>query len=282
MDALIQYFDTIPSSHRSVILFGFLTLFLLIENGLPLFRFKYNKWKHLGLNLLFTFTTILVNFVMAFLLIGSSELASANGIGVLNWISMSSIAMLVVGLLLLDLIGAYAAHWVEHHVKWMWQFHVIHHTDQQIDASTANRHHPGESVIRFLFTLVAVLIVGAPIWLIMLYQAMSSTLSQFNHSNLKMPKALDNALMLVFCTPNMHRVHHHYRQPYSDSNYGNIFSFWDRIFGTYTSVDNSKLVYGVDTYMKSDEVNDPMYLLKIPFIGHRKHLTYEKPEVLPS
>jgi len=177
-------------------------------------------------------------------------------------------------------VGAWLVHWVEHHVKWMWQFHLIHHTDQHIDATSANRHHPGESVIRFVFTTLGVLLFGAPLWLVFLYQSMSVVLTQFNHSNVKMPDWLDNALVWVICTPNMHRVHHHYRQPYSDTNYGNIFSFWDRIMGTYVKVDNRKLVYGVDTYMDKKESSDIMNLLKIPFAGYRQHIEYESEEKL--
>lgn len=280
MESIITYFETIPTSHRSIILFGGLTLFLLMESGIPLFRFKYNKLKHVGLNLFFTFTTILVNFAMAVILILSSEWAVEASFGILQWISMPLVVSMIVGLLLLDFLSAWLAHWVEHHVKWMWQFHAIHHTDMEIDASTANRHHPGESVIRFAFTVMAVVVVGAPIWLIMLYQALSVTLSQFNHSNMNLPKWLDSSLMWIICTPNMHRIHHHYRQPYSDTNYGNIFSFWDRIFGTFEVVDNKKLVYGLDTHFDKDQVNSVWELLKQPFQPYRPHIQYDKEEVL--
>ena len=180
----------------------------------------------------------------------------------------------------MDLIGAWLVHFIEHKVKFLWQFHVIHHTDQHVDTTTANRHHPGESVIRFLFTTAAVFIIGAPVWLIFLYQSASLVLTQFNHSNIKMPSWLDNTLVLVFCTPNMHRVHHHYRQPYSDTNYGNIFSFWDRAFQTYIKVDNKKLIYGVDTYMDKSQTENIIEMLKIPFQGHRPHIDYDKEESL--
>jgi sterol desaturase/sphingolipid hydroxylase (fatty acid hydroxylase superfamily) len=135
-------------------------------------------------------------------------------------------------------------------------------------------------VIRFAFTTIAVLLLGTPMWLVFLYQSLSVVLTQFNHSNVKMPEALDKALRLVVCTPNMHRVHHHYRQPYSDTNYGNIFSFWDRIFGTYVVVDNSKLRYGVDTYMDKEKTENIIDLLKIPFQGHQPHIEYEEEEQL--
>ena len=261
-----------------MILFGGLTLFLLIESGVPLFQFKNSKWKHLGLNLFFTFTTILVNFVLAFLLISSCVYVSNNNFGLLNLFELPIWIYAILGILVLDFISAWLAHFVFHKTKWFWQFHIIHHTDTTVDASTANRHHPGESVLRFAFTCLAVWVVGAPVWMLMIYQALSAFLSQFNHSNIKMPKFLDDALMLVICTPNMHRIHHHYRQPYSDSNYGNIFSFWDRIFGTFKKVDNKHLKYGLDTHMNDSEVANIWELLKIPFAGYRPEIEYQNEE----
>lgn len=280
MDVLINYFETIPSSHRTVILFGGLAFFLLIENVAPFFQFKNNKIKHVGLNLFFTFTTILVNFVFAFILINASQYVDANQFGLIQFFPLPIFVFTLLGIMMLDLLGAWLAHWTEHHVKWMWQFHLIHHTDMNLDASSANRHHPGESVIRFLFTLMAVVIVGAPVWMVLLYQALSVTLSQFNHSNISMPKWLDIAVSWLVVTPDMHRVHHHYRQPYSDSNYGNIFSIWDKIFRTYQKVDNRKLVYGLDTHMEKENVNKIGYLLKAPFAGYRSEIKYSEKEQL--
>ena len=127
---------------------------------------------------------------------------------------------------------------------------------------------------------MAVFIVGAPMWLVFFYQSMSLVLTQFNHANINMPKWLDNGLLLLLCTPNMHRVHHHYRQPYSDSNYGNIFPFWDKLFGTYLVVDNKKLVYGVDTHMDVKEVTEISNLLKIPFQSYRPPIKYDTEEKL--
>ncbi len=285
MEQIIEYFNNISSAHRSIILFGGLTLFMLIETGIPLFKFDFNRWKHLGLNLFFTFTTILVNFLMAFILINTSIWVTDNAFGIIHWISSfrsepNVWISLIVGMLIMDFISAWFAHWASHKVRWMWRFHIIHHSDMNIDASSANRHHPGESVIRFSFTVLAVLLVGAPIWLVMLYQACSAFLSQFNHSNIKMPKWLDDTLMWVICTPNMHRVHHHYRQPYSDSNYGNIFSFWDRIFKTFKRVKNQKLRYGLDTHPEVHEVTNVISLLKIPFQTYRPEIRYADDENL--
>ena len=280
METIVDYFSDMPTTHRSFLIVGGLAIFLLLERAAPFFRKEYAKWKHAGLNIFFTLTTILVNLSMAFILVWCSDLVAAKNLGLLQWVAMPLWLQVILGLMLMDLIGAYTVHFVEHKVKWMWQFHLIHHTDQNVDSTSANRHHPGESVIRFVFTCLAVLIVGAPVWLIFLYQSASVVLTQFNHSNVKIPSAIDRVLKLVFCTPDMHRVHHHYRQPYSDKNYGNIFSFWDRIFGTYVEVDNSKLVYGLDTYMEEREARHMGELLLHPFRGYRDPISYSEKEKL--
>jgi sterol desaturase/sphingolipid hydroxylase (fatty acid hydroxylase superfamily) len=86
----------------------------------------------------------------------------------------------------LDLIGAYLVHLVEHKTKVLWRFHLIHHTDTWIDTTTANRHHPGESVIRFTFTAIGVLLIGSPMWLVLSNLIRWAT--QFNHANISLPK----------------------------------------------------------------------------------------------
>lgn len=270
IDAIVQYFSHIPSSHRSAILLGGLTIFLLLESGIPLFRKPYDKWSHTGINLFFTVTTVLINFLMAVILYRSSEWVTAHHFGILQWLPpMPMWLFLIVGLLLLDLIGAYFVHWAEHKVRWMWLFHLVHHTDPHVDTTTANRHHPGESVFRFVFTTLGVIIAGAPIYIVFLYQSLSVALSQFNHAYIRFPKQLDRLLSWVLVTPNMHRVHHHYALPYTDSNYGNIFSIWDRLFGTFSRLDDEKIVFGIDTHMEKAEHSRIGNLLKIPFQPYR-------------
>ncbi|WP_426485885.1 sterol desaturase family protein [Flavobacterium sp. 2] len=266
MNNIITYFSTIPSSHRSLILIGGITLFWLIENTFPLFQMQYKKWHHAGINIFFTLTTIIVNFVLAFILIKTAAWTTENHFGILEWLPEIPIWLYtIIGLLLLDLIGAYLAHFVQHKIKFLWRFHLIHHTDTWIDTTTANRHHPGESVIRFIFTTLGVLIVGSPMWMVFLYQSLSVIGSQFNHANISLPKKLDVFLSYLIVSPNMHKVHHHYMLPYTDSNYGNIFSVWDRLFGTFTTLPKEELIYGVDTHMKPEEHNKLANLLQIPF-----------------
>ncbi|MEA1785835.1 sterol desaturase family protein [Arenibacter sp. GZD96] len=270
MQTILTYFETIPATHRSLILVLGITFFWLLEYAAPLFKFKYHKVKHAGVNIFFTLTTVLINFVLAFLLLATSDWALTHGIGILPQLAHWPLwGQVLLGVLLLDFIAAWLAHWVQHKIKVLWGFHLIHHTDHEVDTTTANRHHPGESVIRFVFTCLGVLVVGAPVGVIMLYQALSVLFSQFNHANIALPKKVDNALSWVFVSPDMHKVHHHFVLPYTDTNYGNIFSLWDRFFGTFSKLPNAEIVYGVDTYPDAAKNAHLGALLKIPFTRYK-------------
>jgi sterol desaturase/sphingolipid hydroxylase (fatty acid hydroxylase superfamily) len=283
LEPILAYFEEIPSSHRSAILVGGIAFFWLIEYLIPLFRFNYKKVQHAGINIFFTLTTIVVNFVLAFLLFKASEWTVVNKFGILQWIdlqfpSLSVWWFVLIGVAALDFFGAWLAHYVEHKIPVLWRFHLVHHTDTHVDTTTANRHHPGESVIRFVFTLLGVILVGAPVAIIMLYQSLSVVLSQFNHANIGIPKVVDKWISYVIVSPNMHKVHHHYQLPYTDTNYGNIFSIWDRIFRTFAVKDPKTLVYGVDTYPAAAENNNLKSLLKIPFNKYRPPTTLNADE----
>ena len=190
MEMILAYFETISAAHRSIILVGGLTLFWALEGGIPLMRFDYKKWNHALPNLFFTGTTIIINFILAFLLLNTSDWTVINQFGILNWIpSLPLWLEILIGVMLLDLIGAYLAHWAEHKIK--------------------------------------------PLWMI-------------------------------------HLVHHHYRLPYPDSNFGNIFSIWDHIFGTFLPFDRKRLIYGVDVFYDEEANGKLSTLLKQPFQPYSK------------
>ena len=266
MHELINYFENISSLHRSIILVGGITLFWSIESIIPLFNFNYKKFKHAIPNFFFTLTTIIVNFSLAFILLLVSDWVTENNYGLLNYGQFLPLSLYIIfGVLFLDLIGAYLPHYVQHKVKFLWKIHLVHHSDHKVDTTTANRHHPFESVVRYLFTLLGVAILGANMGLVFLYQSLSVVLSQFNHANINISPKIDKFLSLFIVTPNMHKVHHHYVMPYTDSNYGNIFSFWDRLFGTFKSLNPSKIIYGVDTFFNEKENESIKSLLLRPF-----------------
>jgi sterol desaturase/sphingolipid hydroxylase (fatty acid hydroxylase superfamily) len=119
-------------------------------------------------------------------------------------------------------------------------------------------------VIRAVFAILAILVCGAPMWIVFLYQSLSVVLSQFNHANIRLPLWLDNALSYVIISPNMHKVHHHLERPQTDSNYGNIFSFWDRLFRTYDATPIEQIKYGLDV-LDNDKDQSFAYQLSLPF-----------------
>jgi sterol desaturase/sphingolipid hydroxylase (fatty acid hydroxylase superfamily) len=264
-----QYWAHIPSAHRTLILVCGLLFFWILEGPLPLVQTPYRRLRHAGTNLFFTLTTLVVNFGFAFLTIKTCFWTSDHHFGLLYLLFLPPWLFVLLGLLLLDLVGAWLVHWVEHQVKWMWRFHIIHHIDQHVDATTANRHHPGESVLRAAFTLLAVAVTGAPVWILMLYQSASVLFAQFNHANIRLSPGLDRVLSWVIVSPDMHKVHHHFERPYTDSNYGNIFSLWDRLFGTFRRLPPAGLRYGLDTHMSEGERDRIGDLLGAPFQPYR-------------
>mgnify|MGYP001290048994 FL=1 len=271
VEILIDYFNNIPSLHRAIILIGGISFFWILEGTVPLFLFNYKKWKHAIPNFFFTLTTILINFLLAFLLLSASDWVVLNQFGFIYiFKNLPLIIEVFIAILLLDFIGAFLAHYIEHKVNPLWMIHLVHHSDHNVDTTTANRHHPLESLIRFIFTFFAVIIVGAPIGYVMLYQSLSVVSTQFNHANIKLPKKLDKLISYLLVSPDMHKIHHHYRLPYTDANYGNIFSIWDRLFGTYMYLDREKIVYGVDVFPDKKKNSNIIDLLKQPFQKYQR------------
>ena len=270
MDVIVNYFNTISTLHRTFFLVGGLTFLLILESGLPLFKMKYHKTKHAMINFFYTGTTIIINLIGATLILWAVEYNSYHSAGILNKLSLPLWASIILGLLILDFIGAWLVHWVEHRVKWMWKFHVIHHSDRYVDATTGLRHHPGEAVFRLLFTSLAVFVSGASFGIVMLYQTISGFFAHLTHTNIRAIDFLDPILSKIFVTPNFHKIHHHYILPHTDHNYGNIFSLWDHLFGTSIKVDDMGMIrYGIDTHMDTKETENIKTMLKIPFKEYR-------------
>jgi sterol desaturase/sphingolipid hydroxylase (fatty acid hydroxylase superfamily) len=259
------FFDSIPSWYRTAILVGGLLLLWIIEGAIPRLSFKSNRYRHAGTNLFFTLTTAIVNLGFAFLIVKASEWTSREQFGLLYLIHLPLWLHCILALLMLDFIGAYLVHFIQHKIGWMWHFHKIHHIDTAIDATTALRHHPVESFFRVIALFLAIITMGVPIWMVMLYQTFSAFMAQFNHANIRLPKWLDNTLSWIIVSPDMHKVHHSHYQPETDSNYANIFSLWDRLFGTFVKIpDTTSIRYGLDEY-QDDRYQEIGPLLKLPW-----------------
>jgi sterol desaturase/sphingolipid hydroxylase (fatty acid hydroxylase superfamily) len=265
---IIEYFSTLEERplERMSILVGGLLIFWLIEGAIPLLpmRYKKNKLRHAGVNFIFTVLHVILHTGIAVLIIKLSDWCHDNGFGIVYWTNANILGAIIIGVLALDF-SSWLVHYIMHRNRSLWRFHLIHHSDTNVDVTTGLRHHPGDSLLRGIFFLLLIFISGAPVYSVMIYQTMVVIATAFTHANICLPSKLDKMLSLILISPNMHKVHHHWKQPYTDSNYGAVFSFWDRLFGTFEKLEPKDIRYGLDRYYPEEKDEDLMALLKKPF-----------------
>ncbi len=228
--------------------------------------FNYKKWKHAFVNAPFIFTNMPGQLLLGIAFVKIIEWTSSHQFGFLYFfnISQNSFLLFLLSFIFLDF-GEYVYHVIMHKVKKLWVFHLVHHSDNVVDVSTTLREHPVEGIIRLSFTLLWVFVSGTLFWVLILRQIIQVFTTLFAHMNLRLPEYLDRIIGLIFITPNLHQVHHHYQQPYTDSNYGDVLSIWDRLFGTFKRLPKEDLVFGIDTHMKNEDSLSFKSLFKIPF-----------------
>jgi sterol desaturase/sphingolipid hydroxylase (fatty acid hydroxylase superfamily) len=263
----------LTTGQQALLLTASFLFFTLLEGFIPLLQMKYKRIRHAGINVLFILLSVIVTIPFAFLAVHSSNWVTKHHFGLLNLVELPIWLYIILGIMMLDFISGYMPHLVQHKVKWMWKFHLVHHTDNWVDTSTANRHHPGETVISLVFLIVAIFLTGAPVWLVLLNQFIAAAFSQFVHANISLPPKIDHLISFIFISPNMHKVHHHHLQPLTDRNYGSIFSIWDRLLKTFAKTEISGLKYGIDTHPHDHEHNNLGKLLVIPFEEYRQPTT---------
>jgi sterol desaturase/sphingolipid hydroxylase (fatty acid hydroxylase superfamily) len=266
---IIDHFQTLESRplERFVLLVAGMLLLWSIEGVIPMLTLQYKKtkWRHASINLSFTVIHLIIHTGFAVLIVWLSDLARENGFGLVNWFPTSVGMKILISFLVLDFFGGWLVHVVQHKTRPLWKFHVIHHSDNNVDVTTGLRHHPVESVLRGVFFLLGVAFSGAPMYAVMIFQTLLVLATQFTHANIHLPHWLEKPLSFILVSPNMHKVHHHWQQPFTDSNYGAVLSIWDRVFGTYKELDRSKIRYGLDRYYPNDEDENFSLLLRKPF-----------------
>ena len=177
----------LTTTQQALLLAGSFLFFTVLEGIIPLLRTKYKRFRHTGINLFFIVTSIIVSLPFAFLAVHSSKWVTEHQFGLLNVANLPGWLYIILGMMMLDFLTSYLPHFIQHKIKWMWKFHLVHHTDTWVDTSTANRHHPGETVISMLFLIAAIFITGAPAWLVILQQFIAAAFSQFTHANISLP-----------------------------------------------------------------------------------------------
>ena len=252
---------------RLVMLIGLCGLLWALESLIPLYRFRNSRVRHALPNAALMLMLVITNLSLSFSSAYLADFSVRHGIGLFPFLGLSSWIQIIFGVPALDLF-AYFAH-VFLHKSWLgWQFHRVHHSENAVDVTTAFRQHPGETVWRILWQLAAIVVFGIPLWVVIVYLILSGLNAELEHANIRLNLRFDRLLRLLIVTPNMHKVHHSRDQIETDSNYSNIFSLWDRLFGTYTSaVDFRRLNYGLDGF-DVEERQTLSGLLKMPFVNY--------------
>lgn len=266
---VITYFETLEQRplERMALLVGGLLIFWILEGAIPLIKMEYkkSKWRHATVNFSFTIIHLIIHTFLAIIIVLICDWCKTEKFGLVYWLDASVVGTIIISFIILDLFGGWLVHITQHKIFHLWRFHVIHHADNNVDVTTGLRHHPIESVLRGVFFFVAILLSGAPVYAVMIFQTSLVLATAFTHANINLPRRLDTILSYVFVSPNMHKVHHHYMQPYTDSNYGAVLSIWDRMFGTFRKLDAKEIKYGLDRYYNNEKDEDFVALLQHPF-----------------
>ena len=212
------------------------------------------RWlSNLGLHLLDTWLFVAigpVGLVVAVLFaIGKPHVAAFAPVGHLGgfW------AVLAASCVLLDL-TAYLTHRLSHALFVLWRLHAVHHADPELDASTAVRHHPLETIFSGFLTLAVLLVAGMPPWALPIYALVALLAQLWQHANLPRARRLEAVLGLVLVTPGQHATHHSTDPAHYNSNFGTVLSVWDRLFATLLPTPPGSLTFGVEPWRQPRDI----------------------------
>jgi len=234
-----------------------------VESVSPLY-FQYDRFRRAKSNIALAVILILTNLATSFATAAVVASVAKHGFGVLLFFRMPTWLTTFLGVAVLDLF-TYVAHVLLHKSRIGWRFHRVHHSDNQVNVTTAFRQHPGETLWRILWQVLAIGLFGIPLSVLAIYLFVSTLNAQLEHANIRVNESVGRVLRLVFVTPDMHKVHHSRLQFQTDTNYSNILSVWDRMFRTYTApVDFDLLSYGLEGF-DDEEQHTVRALLRTPF-----------------
>lgn len=227
-----------------------LLLLLVWEGVAPYFPFFRHRIKDRAHHALRNFTLTFLNAIMVSMLfialwMMAADFAAARNFGLLHQIELPSWQEALIAVLLFDF-WTYWWHRFNHVIPFLWRFHRVHHSDPKMDVTTSNRFHIGEIFLSSIIRIILVILYGAELWHIALYEALMFPIVQFHHANVGLPPQLDRILRIFIVTPHMHKVHHsrYYRE--TNSNYTSMLSLWDRVFGSFRlSKDPHSIEFGL-------------------------------------
>ena len=250
---------------RGLISWGGFVLFLVFELIRPYRPPSISKKKRLITNVSLTvMNSFILTMVFAAATVDTALYVSANHLGLLNMISLPLWLKAFAAVLFMDFIF-YVWHLLNHEVPLFWRFHRVHHSDLNMDVSTATRFHIGELAISAVLKIGIIYFIGADLLSIFIFESLLVLTAQFQHSSLATPPWFEKAFWVLFVPPSMHRIHHSVKIAERDTNYGTIFSVWDRMLGTLLrDVDQEKIVIGVGPYREQERLQLHR-LLAMPF-----------------
>ena len=256
--------------YGSPILIGLFIIFYILETKFQLRKRVQGKWKRIVINFIVSipaFVLLRLLFIPAIIWLASKNEQWQFGLNYLfdvpRWVHF------IVSFVLLDY-SNYIWHILLHKLPFMWRFHLVHHSDLDLDITTAFRFHFGEMIGSIFFRGAAVVLIGASPLLILIYEIVFEAATQFHHSNTKLPFRFEKILNYVVVTPRMHGIHHSMIKKEADSNYSVIFSFWDRLHKTVRlNIKQNEIVTGVPHYADEKELTIGN-LLKMPFTKIRE------------
>lgn len=183
---------------------------------------------------MFAIDTLAVRLLVPLLMVGSAGFAAERGWGLLNVTALPGWLEFMLAIIALDL-SLYFQHWATHRVPLLWRLHKVHHSDPTFDVTTAARFHPVEMIASMGWKMAVVVAFGLPVTAVFAFVVVFNLATLFTHANFALPNWLERPVRTMFVTPDMHRIHHSSIRCETDSNYGTLFSTWDRLFSTYTS-----------------------------------------------
>lgn len=254
-----------PESWRFPFALSGLVLWLALESWRPFRVPIQNRLKHSVIDLAMAGGNVLMLMLLfgGFLLAWSHEVTQSQ-LGLFNLLGLSLMANAAASIIVLDLLF-YAVHRANHSLAVLWRFHRAHHSDLDLDVTTASRFHPGEVFISTMIKVAAIWAFGVSVIGLVGFEIGLLAAAQFQHSNLRIPEPYETTLRWIFVTPNMHRIHHSIVPREHNSNFSTIFSLWDRLMGTYhMNVRQEKIGIGLTEYQDVQAVT-LLRILWMPF-----------------
>lgn len=209
------------------------------EGGDPRIAPRSSRWRHILRNVAVLGLVIVIadGVILGWLLGINRRLTVSDGL--LTALALPALAQFALGFLLADFFD-YGFHRLLHRWRWLWLIHSVHHSDPQVDVSTGARFHPIEVTIEVALKSLLLLGLGIPLWVEGARAVLLNPINFYQHGNVEYPPWIERRLGWLLVTAEMHRLHHSPDRAETDSNYGAVFSFWDRWFGTYTAPDPSR------------------------------------------